>query len=297
MRVFDATGAQLPATWEVTAGATRLAVDGPALARAVYPVTSDPEIGANDFRLSDMGPDGSGDFGAFDPALAYNSLNNEYLGVWEGDDATENEFEIIGQRFSGGVPPPPPPGVVSCLGAPATLIGTEGNDVLRGTAQRDVIHGLGGNDTIRGLGGNDRLCGGTGRDRLFGGGGKDRLDGGPGTDVCNDGRQRDRARGCEVQKTSRSPRTDDSETLIGTPGNDVLRGLGGNDVLCGGDGRDRLFGGAGRDALNRGTGRDRCDGGGGTDTARRCEVRVRYPDPWPDLRVCAGSVSARSLAQ
>ena len=120
---------------------------------------------------------------------------------------------------------------------------------------------------------------------------------GPGTDVCNDGRQRDRARGCEVQKTSRSPRTDDSETLIGTPGNDVLRGLGGNDVLCGGDGRDRLFGGAGRDALNRGTGRDRCDGGGGTDTARRCEVRVRYPDPWPDLRVCAGSVSARSLAQ
>ena len=173
------------------------------------------EIGDNDFRLSDMGPDGSEDFDAFGPALAYNGLNNEYLGVWEGDDATDGENEIFGQRFSGGaVPPPPPPPapppapppppplppVVICRGAPATLIGTEGNDVLRGTARRDVIHGLGGNDTIRGLGGNDRLCGGTGRDRLFGRGGKDRLDGGPGTDVCDGGRQRDRARGCEVRK-------------------------------------------------------------------------------------------------
>jgi Ca2+-binding RTX toxin-like protein len=98
--------------------------------------------------------------------------------------------------------------------------------------------------------------------------------------------------------------TDASETLIGTPGNDVIdgqggndviRGRGGNDVLCGGDGRDRLFGGPGRDrlfggagrdqlfgdkgrdALDGGTGRDRCDGGAGagTDTARRCEARVR----------------------
>ena len=89
--------------------------------------------------------------------------------------------------------------------------------------------------------------------------------------------------------------TDNSETLNGTSGNDVidgqggndvLRGRGGNDVLCGGDGRDRLFGGPGRDrlfgqkgrdALNGSTGRDRCDGGRGTDTARRCEVRVRVP--------------------
>ena len=87
--------------------------------------------------------------------------------------------------------------------------------------------------------------------------------------------------------------TDTGETLSGTSandvidgqgGNDVPRGQGGNDVLCGGDGRDRLFGGAGRDrlfgqrgrdALNGGPGRDQCDGGRDTDTARRCEVRVR----------------------
>ena len=39
-------------------------------------------------------------FGAFNPALAYNSLNNEYLVVWQGDDSTDGEFEIFGQRLN-----------------------------------------------------------------------------------------------------------------------------------------------------------------------------------------------------
>jgi hypothetical protein len=59
------------------------------------------EIGS-DFRLSDMGPDGNVNFGAFAPAVAYNSTDNEYLVVWQGDDNTgllvDNEFEIFGQR-------------------------------------------------------------------------------------------------------------------------------------------------------------------------------------------------------
>jgi hypothetical protein len=63
------------------------------------------EVGANDFRISDMGPDGDGRFGAFDPAVAYNGVNNEYLVVWEGDDDTgalvNDEFEIFGQRLDG----------------------------------------------------------------------------------------------------------------------------------------------------------------------------------------------------
>ena len=62
------------------------------------------QIGANDFRLSDMGPDGNVTFEAFDPAIAYNSQNNEYLVVWRGDDDTaplvNNEFEIFGQRLN-----------------------------------------------------------------------------------------------------------------------------------------------------------------------------------------------------
>ena len=61
------------------------------------------EVGANDFRISDMGPDGNATFDAFDPAVAYNSLDNEYLVVWEADDNTaplvDDEFEIFGQRL------------------------------------------------------------------------------------------------------------------------------------------------------------------------------------------------------
>jgi len=97
--VFDATGARLPATLAVSATETRLTVDGPALTRAVYPVTLDPEIGANDFRISDLGPDGDVNFDAFSPAIAYNSANNEYLVAWAGDDVVDEEFEIFGQRI------------------------------------------------------------------------------------------------------------------------------------------------------------------------------------------------------
>jgi hypothetical protein len=73
------------------------------------------QIGANDFRLSDMGPDGNTSFGAVSAAVAYNRVNNEYLVVWSGDDNTaplvNDEFEIFGQRFSplDPLPPPPPP--------------------------------------------------------------------------------------------------------------------------------------------------------------------------------------------
>jgi Ca2+-binding RTX toxin-like protein len=36
---------------------------------------------------------------------------------------------------------------------PATIVGTNGSDILRGTPGRDVIAGLDGNDIILGLGG------------------------------------------------------------------------------------------------------------------------------------------------
>jgi hypothetical protein len=60
------------------------------------------EIGANDFRLSDIGPDGDATYDARNPAVAYVSADNEYLVVWEGEDNTgalvSREFEIYGQR-------------------------------------------------------------------------------------------------------------------------------------------------------------------------------------------------------
>ena len=61
---------------------------------------SGAETGSNDFRISDMGPDGDTLLDAKEPAVAYNSLASEHLVVWRGDDATNNEDEIFGQRLS-----------------------------------------------------------------------------------------------------------------------------------------------------------------------------------------------------
>ena len=61
--------------------------------------------------------------------------------------------------------------VASCAGLTATIVGTEGNDVIRGTEGNDVIVGLGGNDVITGLGGADTICGGDGNDSIDGGAG------------------------------------------------------------------------------------------------------------------------------
>src|SRR5438034_4592631 len=60
-------------------------------------------VGTNDFRISDMGTNGDPTFDAFRPALAYNSANNEYLVVWEGNDGVDGSdtFEIYGQRLAG----------------------------------------------------------------------------------------------------------------------------------------------------------------------------------------------------
>jgi hypothetical protein len=59
------------------------------------------EIGFNDFRISDMGPDGAAVFGASGQAVAYNAGFNEYLVVWRGDDdlVGVNENEIFGQHL------------------------------------------------------------------------------------------------------------------------------------------------------------------------------------------------------
>ena len=58
------------------------------------------EIGPNDFRLSDAGPDGVTTFTARDPAVIYNSRDNQFLVVWRADgtgNLVDNEFEIFGQ--------------------------------------------------------------------------------------------------------------------------------------------------------------------------------------------------------
>ncbi len=80
VRAFDAAGRELAATMEVTAAATRVRVAGADLARAAYPVVVDPQIGANDFRISETDV-GTLTFGA-SGAVAYNPDRNELLVVW-----------------------------------------------------------------------------------------------------------------------------------------------------------------------------------------------------------------------
>lgn len=64
------------------------------------------EVGANDFRISDMGGDGANDLDANSaPDIAYNSTDNQYLVVWAGDDVTNGAEEVHGQRLSGVASP------------------------------------------------------------------------------------------------------------------------------------------------------------------------------------------------
>jgi Ca2+-binding RTX toxin-like protein len=83
----------------------------------------------------------------------------------------------------------------TCRGRPATIIGTNGNDVRNGTPGRDVIAGLGGKDKLSGLGNDDIICGGPGKDVLQGGPGKDKLYGEAGRDVLKGGPGKDKLNG------------------------------------------------------------------------------------------------------
>jgi Ca2+-binding RTX toxin-like protein len=123
-----------------------------------------------------------------------------------------------------------------CHGKPATIVGTDGNDVLQGTEKADVIWGGPGNDKIYGGLGNDIICGGAGDDLIHGGRGNDWLDGDAGTD-----------------------------RVFGDLGDDHLTGGPGNrDEVSGGLGIDTVSGGPGNEDLIRGDyGYDRMDGGPG----------------------------------
>ena len=161
---------------------------------------------------------------------------------WIVGDYPEAEYNIY-------VTPP------TCMGEPATIVGTTGNDVRQGTSGRDVIAGMGGKDTLTGLGGNDLICGGPGSDTLSGGQGNDTLVGRKGDDALSGGQ--------------------DNDTLLGRKGDDGLRGGKGNDTLVGhmgadalngGKGADTLLGHEGKDTLRGGPGNDRLKGGAGKDT-------------------------------
>ena len=52
------------------------------------------------FRISDMGADGNAAIDASNATVAYNPDANQYLVVWEADDAVDGQNEIYGQRLT-----------------------------------------------------------------------------------------------------------------------------------------------------------------------------------------------------
>lgn len=74
-------------------------------------------------------------------------------------------------------------GGVTCRGLAATIVGTDGPDVITGTEGPDVIVAAGGDDRVIGGGGDDLICGGEGDDHLWGGGGNDSIDAEAGDDL------------------------------------------------------------------------------------------------------------------
>jgi Ca2+-binding RTX toxin-like protein len=128
--------------------------------------------------------------------------------------------------------------VPRCHGRRATIVGTEGDDIIHGTPRRDVIWGGGGDDTIYGSLGNDLICGGPGSDLIHGGRGNDVVDGGAGS--------YDRVIGdLGDDKVLGGPGNGDE--VAGSLGIDIVNGGPGNEDLVHGDyGWDRMSGGAGK---------------------------------------------------
>ncbi|HEU4706962.1 MAG TPA: hypothetical protein VFS64_07235 [Solirubrobacterales bacterium] len=202
-----------------------------------------------------------GDGPSFDPAItadgsvvAFDSRATNFSGI-DGD-----RFSDIFLRRPVYAPEPKLP---ECHGRAATLVGTNGADVLKGTKRKDVVVALGGNDRIKTFDDGDIVCAGPGADVVDAGengetGGSDLVLGGPGNDKIKLGRELGTAKG-----------EAGNDVLIGSKGGDALYGGSGNDVLYGGPNppynTDFLYGGPGNDRLYGGTGPNNLNGGPGRD--------------------------------
>src|SRR5437763_1778002 len=159
----------------------------------------------------------------------------------------------------------------TCMGEPATIVGTENSDTLNGTEGEDVIAGLGGDDTISAGGGSDFVLADPGNDRIDGGGSSgDTIDfaASPRRVSVNLGSGKASGFGADV--------VTGFEHVAGTKYADVLTGNAAANRLQGGAGNDRLLGGGGRDTLTGQQGRDFADGGPARDICS-AELKKRCP--------------------
>ena len=143
-------------------------------------------------------------------SFAYQYSSQSDLYAADPYRSSDHDPLLLGIDLEEVVVPTPTPEPELCQGLEPTIVGTEGDDVLRGGNGVDVIMGLGGNDTITGGNGDDVICGGAGNDTIAGGNGDDVLLGGAGDD-----------------------------TLRGENGSDTLIGGAGTDVLDQGKGKGR----------------------------------------------------------
>jgi len=145
----------------------------------------------------------------------------------------------------------------SCAGLDATIVGTNGPDILVGTDGPDVIVALDGDDLVYALGGNDVVCSGRGNDRVFGDAGDDLLILGAGNDQAFGGQGDD--------------------AVLGETGDDMMFGGRGNDSIWGGLGADILVGGADDDFVHGGQPEqfDRCAGEESVNCDRQGKIANR----------------------
>jgi hypothetical protein len=103
LKIFDAKGKKINGSMFVSYSNIKISVPNKNLVNATYPITIDPEIGTDDFRISDAGTNGDATRDVESVAVAYNDIEEEYLVVWSADDnqttLADGEFEIYGQRI------------------------------------------------------------------------------------------------------------------------------------------------------------------------------------------------------
>lgn len=205
---------------------------------------------------------------------------------------------------AGAAPPP------TCGGEKATIVGTDGNDVIQLTPGHDVVVALGGDDRVfnpadteqnhsasdpqpvDAPANDDIVCLGDGNDyakgahTVYGGPGNDtiyRADlvyAGPGDDVVkNDGCRpavvyledgNDTFRGFGSWDEGYQGDMGNSPYNRCKGANDEVHGGPGDDRIFGGDGDDRLYGDGGKNFLDGWMGKDLCYGNPG-DEIHHCE--------------------------
>ncbi|MFL5827734.1 MAG: calcium-binding protein [Thermoleophilaceae bacterium] len=217
------------------------------------------QVGPDDFRISDMGPNGDPKFDAFRPRILWDPNQDQFLLTWHGDDNTppqvDNESEIWGQWVK-------PEGVET--GSNDFRISQDGPDGSTQFAANRPAVDYNSNSC------DAMVVWGTGKIGNFGSVSEEkevfgsRVSGAPCPPKPVTGTQKPGPKpgDCANAKTGNSKRN----KLIGTPFGDILKGLAGNDRISGGKGNDCLYGGKGNDKLSGGSGKDKLFGSSGNDS-------------------------------